>query len=138
MQALVRDLNHQYRDIRALHRLDCDGSGFRWIQVDRRDQSVVAFLRYDHTDDTPAQRFVVIVCNFTPAVHHDYTVGVPGAGKYVEILNTDASTYGGTNVGNLGGVDAEPETADGFDWSVRLTLPPLATIYLTPERQLHA
>src|SRR5262249_780120 len=88
--------------------------------------SVVSFIRYGAGGSDP----LVIVCHFTPEVRSDYRIGVPGPGRYDEILNSDAAVYGGGNVGNLGGVSAEAIPQHGYDWSVALTLPPLAVLYL--------
>lgn len=129
MQRLVRDLNTMYREIPALHQLDCDPAGFEWVDTSNVEQSVIAFLRKDR-DGRP----VLIVSNFTPMPRHDYRIGVPSGGKWVERLNTDAEIYGGSNVGNLGGKEAEEHSVHGRPYSVSLTLPPLATIVLVQER----
>ena len=128
VQRLVRDLNTMYREIPALHQLDCDPAGFEWVDTSNVEQSVIAFLRKDR-DDKP----VLVVSNFTPMPRHDYRIGVPSGGKWVERLNTDAEIYGGSNVGNLGGKEAEEHSVHGRPYSVSLTLPPLATIVLVQE-----
>jgi len=124
VKALVQDLNRVYRDIPALYRRDCDGEGFEWIQGDNRLQSVFAWLR--KSED--GRSLALVVSNMTPEVRHDYRVGVPVEGHYAERINSDSALYGGSNVGNHGGVDAEPEACNGRPFSVRLTLPPLATL----------
>ena len=124
IQALVRDLNHLYRDTPALHRRDCDPSGFRWIANDP-ERSLSAFARFGDEGDAP----VVVICNFTP-VERRWRIGVPAEGKWDEILNTDASAYGGGNRGNLGGRATDPAEHDGFGQSLEITVPPLATIML--------
>jgi 1,4-alpha-glucan branching enzyme len=126
MQRLVRDLNTVYRKIPALHVKDCDGNGFRWVVLDDRDQSVFAYLRLGREGDKPA----LVVCNFTPVPRFGYRLGVPVAGGWREVMNTDAGIYGGSNLGNGGWVQAE-ETGWG-DWpaTLSLTLPPLATVVL--------
>jgi 1,4-alpha-glucan branching enzyme len=129
LQALVRDLNRLYRETPALHVRDCEPDGFRWVVVNDEAQSVFVFLRQGEGDD-PA---VAVVCNFTPEVRYNYRIGLPRAGRWSEALNTDADTYGGTNVGNLGIVLAEPRALHGLPASVALTLPPLATIFLICE-----
>jgi 1,4-alpha-glucan branching enzyme len=124
---LVGDLNRLYRHTPALHEIDFDPSGFEWIAADDADNSVLAFVRrgFDHS------RLILCVCNFTPIVRHGYRIGVPNAGQYREQINTDSHHYGGSNVGNaLGAVYAEAIPAHGRDWSVALTLPPLATLFL--------
>jgi len=129
VQNLVRDLNRLYRATPALHRRDCRADGFRWVAGDDVEQSVFAFLRRGEARDAP----VLVVSNLTPVPRHAYRVGVPAGGRWRETLNTDAAVYGGSNVGNAGGVEARPVAAHGFDQSVALTLPPLATVFLTRE-----
>jgi 1,4-alpha-glucan branching enzyme len=126
MQAFVRDLNAAYRSLPGLHARDCEPEGFRWIVVNDEAQSVIAFLRSGAEGDAP----VAIVCNFTPAPRQAYRIGLPLPGYWREALNSDASVYGGSNMGNLGGVVAEARPAHGFDASAVLTLPPLATLFL--------
>ncbi len=126
VQKLVRDLNNAYREIPALHARDCEAGGFRWVVVDDREQSVFAWLRLGRDGDAPA----LVVCNFTPVPRHGYRVGVPRAGTWREMINTDAGVYGGSNLGNGGAVQAEGVASHGLDASVMLTLPPLATLVL--------
>ncbi len=126
MQDLVRDLNHVYREIPALHVKDTDPSGFEWLEGADADRSVYAFVRHGHDGDLP----VVVVCNFTPLVREGYRVGVPRTGRWRERLNTDAAAYGGSNVGNLGGIESADVSWHGRPASILLTLPPLATIIL--------
>jgi 1,4-alpha-glucan branching enzyme len=126
LQQLVRDLNRLYRSIPALHELDCQAAGFEWIDWHDHDQSVLSFIRRGRDPD----RFVVAVSNFTPVPRQGYRIGVPRPGFYAERLNTDSRLYGGSDVGNLGGVVAEPAPAHGRPCSLTLTLPPLATILL--------
>ena len=123
--SLIRDLNGYYRDTPALHEIDFDPAGFEWISANDSDNSVIAFIRRGRD----RQRPILCVCNFTPVVRHDYRLGVPGPGTWVERINTDSHFYGGSNVGNpLGRAEAEPVPAHGHGWSVQLTLPPLATV----------
>jgi 1,4-alpha-glucan branching enzyme len=129
VQMTVRDLNRLYRETPALHRKDCEGDGFRWVVLDDREQSVFAYLRFGGTDDEPA----LIVCNFTPVPRLGYRFGVPQGGYWREMLNTDAGIYGGSNVGNSGGVMAEEIECDGFSASLLLTVPPLATVIFKAE-----
>jgi 1,4-alpha-glucan branching enzyme len=128
LQALVRDLNRVYRAEPALHEVDFEPAGFQWMDCSDADQSVVAFVRRarDRRD------LVLVVCNFTPVPRHGYRVGVPVEGFYRELLNTDAGFYGGSNLGNAGGVRAEPRPWTGQPWSVTLTLPPLSVLMLKP------
>lgn len=118
----VSDLHALYKDEPALYELDYSPEGFRWIDCHDTDNSVYSYLRYAADRD----RYIVAVCNFTPVVREDYRVGVPESGWYTELLNSDAEAYGGSNVGNAGGVQAEPTPWQGFDWSIKLTIPPLA------------
>ncbi|WP_404325556.1 1,4-alpha-glucan branching protein GlgB [Aerophototrophica crusticola] len=129
LRDLVRDLNILYRDNPALHRLDCEPEGFEWLEGNDAENSVLAFRRTDGEG-----RSVVTVCNFTPLPRHNYRVGVPAPGRYVERLNTDAAQYGGSNVGNGGAVDAGDIPAHGRPFSLNLTLPPLGTLVLELEQ----
>ncbi len=126
VQRLIGDLNRLYRHEPALHRLDCDGQGFRWVVVDDRSNSVYAYIRQADTDAAT----VVAVCNFTPVPRERYRIGVPHGGAWREILNTDAEIYGGSNLGNGGWVQAEQQPAHAQPYSLQLTLPPLATVLL--------
>jgi 1,4-alpha-glucan branching enzyme len=126
MQRLVSDLNAVYREHPALHRRDSRGDGFSWVVLHDRDQSVFAYLRYGEEGDKP----VLAVCNFTPVPRHGYRLGVPSAGGWREVVNTDAARYGGSNLGNGGWVEAEQMGWGDFPATLSLTLPPLATIIL--------
>jgi 1,4-alpha-glucan branching enzyme len=126
IQTLVRDLNALYRDHHALHERDSISSGFRWVIGDDRTNSVFAFLRQGHEEG----RVVLVVCNMTPVPRLGYGIGVPRAGFWRELLNTDASIYGGSNMGNNGGVKTVPNQMHGEAQSLSLTLPPLAVLYL--------
>jgi 1,4-alpha-glucan branching enzyme len=129
VQDLVRDLNRLYRSTPALHELDCEPAGFDWLEANDANRSVLAYLRKGTGDAMPA----LVVCNFTPVVQYGYTVGVPFGGAWSERLNTDAAHYGGSNVGNLGVVQASDTPAHSQAASLELTLPPLATIVLAPH-----
>ena len=122
----VGDLNRHHQTEAALHQVDFDGAGFRWIDCNDNENSVISFVRYARDPHD----FVVGLFNFTPVVREGYRVGVPEPGWYTEILNSDASVYGGTNVGNGGGAGTEPVPAHGFDQSIRLTVPPLGCLFL--------
>jgi 1,4-alpha-glucan branching enzyme len=126
VQTLTRDLNHLYRTLAALHELDCDAAGFEWLVADDTDQSVFVWLRKGRQ----AKSFCIVAVNFTPQVRHDYRCRVPLAGAWREVLNTDASVYGGSNVGNAGLVEAL-DAGDRFE--LRLTLPPLGAVFLVPQ-----
>ena len=125
VQNLVRDLNHLYRDTPALHVKDCDPDGFQWLNGDAA-QSTMGYLRLGSDGDVP----VVVTCNFTPVLRDNFRVGVPKAGHWEEVLNTDSETYGGGNRGNLGGVESTAMAADGQDNSIQLVLPPLSVVVL--------
>ncbi len=126
VQRAVRDLNRLHRQTAALHARDCEGDGFRWIVVDDASQSIAAWLRFGGENDPP----VAVVCNFTPEPRIGYRVGLPSAGLWREIFNSDAIDYGGSGMGNLGGVTADPVSSHGFPASAVVTLPPLATVHL--------
>jgi len=129
IQRLVRDLNRVYRSEPALHRRDASAEGFRWIIGDDRANSVFAFLRQGEAGDPP----VMVVCNMTPAPRDHYRIGVPRAGWWREIANTDSRFYGGSDLGNDGGRSTTAEAAHGEPQSLELTLPPLSTIMLRAE-----
>ena len=129
LQRLVRDLNTLHADQPALHAHDTRFEKFRWIDADDAGRSVFTWLRLGEADELP----VAVLTNFTPLVREGYRIGLPRAGRWRELLNTDAATYGGSNVGNLGAVQAEDEPAFGLPASASVTLPPLASLYLVPE-----
>jgi 1,4-alpha-glucan branching enzyme len=122
VQDLMRDLNRLYRDTVALHARDCEGEGFEWMLADDSRTSVYAWIR-----KAPEAAPVAVIANFTPVPHQGYRVPLPAAGRWREILNTDAAAYGGSGMGNLGGVVA---TEDAQGIAAQVTLPPLATLWL--------
>ena len=124
VQRLVADLNRAYRDLPALHQCDCEQRGFEWIDFSDREQSIVVFLRRGLRDDA----LVVIACNFTPVPRSGYRIGAPRPGHYREVINTDSQWYGGSNLGNAGGINAVAAPCHGRDYSMTLTLPPLACV----------
>lgn len=124
MQTLIKDLNHTYRGIPALHELDCDGNGFEWLDSQNSAQSILVYLRKGQEGTAPA----LVVVNLTPTSYENFAVGVPQAGFYRECLNTDSSIYGGSNVGNGGGVNSVNEAYAGQENKVSLSVPPLATM----------
>lgn len=125
-QTLVRDLNAVYRNLPALHELDCEPQGFEWIDASDHERSVISYLRRGKDADSLA----VVVCNFTPVPQQRYRLGVPALGFYAERINTDSVFYGGSNVGNGSGVLAEERPWHGRPCSIELTLPPLGTLIL--------
>jgi 1,4-alpha-glucan branching enzyme len=129
LKASVRDLNHLYRETPALFARDCEGEGFGWIVVDDQAQSVAAWMRYGGPDDAP----VAVVCNFTPVPREGYRIGLPRAGRWLEIFNSDALDYGGSGLGNLGEIIAIAAPSHGYDASATIVLPPLSTLYFRFE-----
>ncbi len=125
IQRLARDLNHFYRNDPALHGLDFESGGFHWLDCNDADHSVLSLFR--RASDGQC---TIVVLNFTPVPRHGYRLGVPMAGYYREILNTDSALYGGSNAGNGGGLNSEPQPWMGQPNSIVLTLPPLAGILL--------
>ncbi len=125
----LRDLNRLYRSCEALYARDCERDGFEWIVVDDADNSIFAFVRYGADRARP----VVIVSNFTPVPRANYRLGLPRAGRWREILNSDAKIYGGSGLGNLGAVQAHPESAAGFPACAEIQIPPLATLFFEFE-----
>ena len=128
VSALVRDLNRTQRDEPALYELDGDGRGFQWLQADAADANTFAFIRWSED----RSRHVVLVANLSPVPRYDYKVGVPKAGRYRELINTDAPAYGGSGVANPERIPTEKAAWDGQPQSVRLSLPPLGTLWLVP------
>ena len=126
LQHWVEDLNRLYRGEPALHQIDFDPSGFEWIDCNDSQNSVLSLIRKGRSSD----EMIVGICNFTPVPRRDYRVGVPRSGYWKEILNSDAEEYGGSGVGNLGGVESAPEPVHGHDQSLSLILPPLAILFL--------
>lgn len=124
---LVRDLNKLLRNLPALHQVDFSPDGFEWIDWQDRTSSVLSWLRRDREG-----RFVLCITNFTPVIRYDYRLGVPRAGAYEEVLNTDAEVYGGSNVGNAGRIESDRVPMHDRPYSLMLTLPPLATLILKP------
>ncbi|HEY6441860.1 MAG TPA: 1,4-alpha-glucan branching protein GlgB [Candidatus Acidoferrales bacterium] len=129
IQRLLADLNGLHVREHALHQVDFEWSGFEWIEPNDAAVSVLSCLRRG----TDPQEIVVAVCNFTPVMRESYRVGVPRPGFYREILNTDSNYYGGSDVGNSGGVQAEPIPWNDRPYSLNLRLPPLAAVYFKPQ-----
>jgi 1,4-alpha-glucan branching enzyme len=126
IQNWVRDLNRLYKEQPALYERDFEGAGFRWINANDSDYSVLSYIRFakDLSD------FVVIACNFTPIPRHNYRIGVPAPGYYRELLNSDSAAYGGSNIGNTGGVQGEAVQWHDFPQSLNITVPPLGIVVL--------
>jgi 1,4-alpha-glucan branching enzyme len=128
VQKLVGDLNRLYREEPALHEQDDVPQGFQWLIGDDAINSVYAWLRWSK-DGRP----LLVVANFTPVPREAYRVGVPFAGQWSEVLNSDSSIYAGSNYGNSGGATAEETPSHGQALSLVLNLPPLAVLMLRPE-----
>jgi 1,4-alpha-glucan branching enzyme len=126
----VEDLNKAARDIPALHELDMSPDGFEWIDCCDTENSVVVLMR---RSSSKPEEHLVVAMNFTPIPRHNYQVGLPAPGRWTEVLNSDATLYGGSGQGNMGGVDAAPIRLHGRKWSAALTLPPLGAVFLMNE-----
>jgi 1,4-alpha-glucan branching enzyme len=126
LKRYVQALNWHYHAEPALHELDFDPAGLRWVDCNDNENSVVSLVRYGRQGREP----VVMVFNFTPVPRPGYLVGVPDPGYYEERLNSDSAIYGGSNLGNGGGVRSEPTPAHGFEQSIRVTVPPLGCLLL--------
>ena len=125
----LRDLNHHYRRLPALYQRDFTRDGLEWVDFGDVDAGIVAFLRHGNDPGQP----VLVVCNFNPAPRDALRLGVPRAGSWREVLNSDAELYGGSGRGNFGAVEAHPVPAHGHFQSLVLDLPPLGVLYLQPE-----
>jgi 1,4-alpha-glucan branching enzyme len=130
VQLLVRDLNHLYAAEPSLHARDCSADGFAWIEGGDSENSVFVWQRI-----APNSPRIVVVCNMTP-VSRSYRIGLPMAGSWAEILNTDSASYGGGNLGNMGAVMAENIPYHGQQFSAEITLPPMATLWLRHDNRL--
>jgi 1,4-alpha-glucan branching enzyme len=128
VQRWVADLNRLYRREAALHEVDFEPAGFEWMDASDHESSTLAWVRYARSGE-----MVLIICNFTPVPRHGYRVGVPRAGYWRELANSDAHEYGGSGQGNMGGVSTEPVASHGRAQSLLLTLPPLAAVMLKCE-----
>jgi 1,4-alpha-glucan branching enzyme len=130
LQTLIKDMNRLYTQEPALHQLDCEAAGFEWLESNDAEGSVLAWLRKGKGGSAP----VLVICNFTPTPHEGYRLGLPAAGRWREILNTDAGVYGGSGMGNLGMIEAEEVASHGRPYSALITVPPLATVWFRLER----
>jgi 1,4-alpha-glucan branching enzyme len=132
LQALNRDLNRLYAGLPELHAGDADPAGFAWVDLHNADQSVWAFLRRDPSN--PAGPPLVCVFNATPVPRDDYWLGVPEPGEYRKVLDTDASAYGGSGYWGAERVTADAHPTHGYPFRLRVSLPPLAAVFLRPQR----
>ena len=125
VQKLTRDLNHQYLSLNCLYDLDFEPQGFDWIDCHDSDQSIISFVRRARDGS-----FAIIALNFTPVLRHNYRIGVPKSGNYVEVFNSDAADYGGSNQGNGAGLQTEAVAWMNQAQSLLITLPPLAGVII--------
>jgi 1,4-alpha-glucan branching enzyme len=133
LQKLVKDLNAFYKSEKALYQYGFEQKGFKWIDYSDRDNSVIAYQRQaDAKED-----LLIIVCNFTPEVKYHYRVGVPFRGLWKEVLNSDDTVYGGSGTRNVGSLNTSPVKYHGGDYSISLTLPPLAISVLKLEKEIN-
>jgi 1,4-alpha-glucan branching enzyme len=125
---LVQDLNRVYRELPALWTQDTTPNGFRWISSEDSQHNTFSFLRFAPSGDT-----VACIVNFSGVPQEGYRIGLPRAGTWREVINTDSELYGGSGVGNLGEVQADSEPWHGLDFSVSLRVPPLGAVWLHHE-----
>jgi 1,4-alpha-glucan branching enzyme len=131
---LVTDLNSRYRELPALWSLDVDPSGFQWIDANDSSGNVLSFLRYGKAAvEGGESQVLACVANFAGAPHEGYRIGLPRPGFWREVLNTDAEGYGGSGVGNYGGVEAVEEPWHGQPYSATIAAPPLGTVWFLHE-----
>jgi 1,4-alpha-glucan branching enzyme len=129
--ALIRDLNRVYDEEPALWELDHSHEGFRWLEPNAANENVLAFARRSEN----GKRWLVCACNFSPVVREGWRIGLPMGGKWREALNTDSRFYGGSDVGNGLGLEAQKEPWNEQEHSVEITLPPLGVVWLVPDTQ---
>jgi len=129
LQQFMKDLNNIYRKYPALYEVDFDHEGFRWIDANDSQNSILSFARYNAEKDQQ----VVIVANFTPVPRYNYRIGVPEDGNWSEIINSDATAYGGSGMGNMGTVESHPVPYHDEDHSINIMIPPLAVVMFTKE-----
>jgi len=131
LQRWVSELNYLYKCEMALHEMDCNSQGFEWIDCSDTESSIISLIRKGRSTED----ILMIVCNFTPVTRHNYQLGSPRGGIWREVLNSDATEYGGSGQGNLGRVEASPISIHGRYNSLTLTLPPLAAVFLKNEAE---
>lgn len=130
LQQYIKDLNSVYKRYPALHQVDFNHEGFRWIDANDSQNSILSFVRYDKEKEQQ----VVMVVNYTPVPRYNYRIGVPDDGAWIEILNSDASQYGGSGAGNMGAVESHPVPYHDEDHSINILIPPLAIVMFTKEK----
>ena len=125
MQQLVSDMNKLYVENPSLWELDHDHAGFQWIDGGNADQNILSFLRFDAAGNP-----IAVVVNFAGHPYHNFRLGLPKPGVWKEIMNTDAEIYGGSGVGNFGGVQTQEHQSHGRPYSAEITVPPLGSVWL--------
>jgi 1,4-alpha-glucan branching enzyme len=133
IQRLMKDLNKFYKTEKGLYQYGFEQRGFRWIDYNDRENSVMSFQRQADTKED----LLIVVCNFTPGVRYHYRVGVPHRGLWKEVFNSDDQKYGGSGVLNTGLLTTSPVKYHGGDYSISLTLPPLAVSVLKLEKEIN-
>jgi 1,4-alpha-glucan branching enzyme len=133
VQEWVKELNHLYRSEPALHEVDFGRDGFEWVDIGDWEESVISFIRKGKS----AGDIILVVCNFTPVPRYNYRVGVPVSGFWKEVLNSDAKEYGGSGLGNFGGVETSPVPMHGRSHSLSLILPPLGVLFFKQSGGMH-
>jgi len=128
IMSLISDLNNLYKETAALHEIEFEHNGFEWIDCHDASQSILSYLRKDKQG-----RNIIVILNFTPVPRTHYRIGLPQAGFYRELLNSDSELYGGSNLGNAGGINSEPTPWMNRSHSATLTLPPLGAVILADE-----
>ena len=129
IKKLISDLNHFYCSEPTLYDQDFTNKGFRWIDLNNREECVICFLRIDKS----SERYLVCICNFTPQPRENYKIGVPQKGKWKEVFNTDSENYGGSNLGNMGETSTIPLEMHGYPQSISVILPPLSVLcFISP------
>ncbi len=129
LQFFMKDLNSVYRRFPAMHEVDFSPEGFKWIDANDSTNSIYSFARYDKSKD----QIVLVVANFTPVPRYNYRIGVPEETRWNEILNSDSVQYGGSGMGNFGGVEANPVPYHGEEQSINILVPPLGIVWFTHE-----
>lgn len=132
VQKWVKDLNTFYKKEKAFYEIDFDSRGFEWIDCNDIEGSTIAFMR----NCSDPKEAIAVVCNFTPVPRYDYTIGLPSDGYWAEMLNSDAAVYGGSGIGNLGGVEAYMSPSHGYQYQAKITLPPLGIVVLKKQKEV--
>lgn len=134
VKRFIKDLNHVYKNTPALYQLDCQKEGFQWLDYQNNEQSLLSFIRYSDSTQQQKQQAVVVICNFTPNTHHNFKIGVPCEGLYIELINSDLEIYSGSGLSNNDknkyGVTSKAIPWQGQAHCIEITVPPLSTLIL--------